>query len=471
MIRRVGLASPLAIVVLAFASHPASAHPLGNFTVNTYAGIHIVPGEVRVEYVVDMAEIPTFQTLPDVDANADGQVSPAERQAWADAFAPAILANLALEVNGRSVELTVGSASMELRPGQGGLDTLRFEGVFAGPVAGDRGTLRFVDGNYADRQAGWREVTAVGEDGFRVVRSTVPAESASDALLGYPQDLLSSPLRVIEASASFEPGASVGGGSREGGGTVARPGADASPLTGLLANRGIPLVALALLLAAAFGAWHAMLPGHGKTLMAAYMVGAEARARQAVAAGTAVAIMHTASVLALGLAVRALESTFRPERLYPWLGLVSGLVALALGVWLLIARLAAWSAARRHDRGHSHGHAHPHALPEGVPLASRRGLAAIALAGGLVPSPSAVLVMLGAIAAGRAAFGLALVAAFGAGLAGALVLLGVGAIRARDVLARRMSSGFAGLAPIASAAAIVAVGLYLTARGASQVSL
>jgi ABC-type nickel/cobalt efflux system permease component RcnA len=246
------------------------------------------------------------------------------------------------------------------------------------------------------------------------------------------------------------------------------------------------LIIAGLAIAVALGAWHALLPGHGKTLMAAYMVGSRARVRQAVSVGVAVAVMHTASVLGLGLLVLTLERTFRPETIYPWLGLVSGLVALGLGAYLLISRLAAWSAgtetnaahasAHLHDHGptddagaHDHGAGrHIHTLPEGAPL-SPRGLAALALAGGILPAPSALLVMLGAINAHRAGYGLALVVAFSAGLATALIVIGLGAMRVREAMTRRMSGVAGRLVPVMSAAAIVVVGGFLTLRGVAQI--
>ncbi|MGZ6029868.1 MAG: urease accessory protein UreH domain-containing protein, partial [Myxococcaceae bacterium] len=248
---------------------------------------------------------------------------------------------------------------------------------------------------------------------------------------------------------------------------------EGGPFAGLLANHGIGLVLLGFAVAAAFGAWHALLPGHGKTLMAAYMVGSSSKARHAVSVGSAVAVMHTASVLALGLLVLTLEQTFRPEALYPWLGLLSGLVALGLGAYLLITRLALWG--RRRDGGHDHdhhhgpgGHTHPRALPEGTPLSSK-GVLALALAGGILPAPSALIVLLGAIEAHRVAYGLALVLAFSAGLALALIAVGTGALKAREAVSRRLSTSIGRLVPVLSAAAIVGVGAFLTLRAATQV--
>jgi nickel/cobalt transporter (NicO) family protein len=476
---------PLVVLAVVWPAGAASAHPLGNFTVNLYSGIHVVPGEIRIDYVVDMAEIPTFQEMPSIDTDDDGAVSADEGAAWAAERAPQLLENLTLTVDGQPVALEVRSSDARLRDGQGGLSILRFEGLFAGDVARS-GRIAYRDGNEAGT-IGWREITAVGEDGEAIQGSTVPAESVSDALLSYPQDLLSSPLHVTSMRASFAPGVSVGGGSeRQVPVDAARPGVDLGAFASLVDNHGIVLVLLAFALAVAFGAWHALLPGHGKTLMAAYMVGSETKVRQAVAVGSAVAVMHTASVLGLGLLVITLEQTFRPESLYPWLGLLSGLVAIGLGAALTIGRLTAWSAARTvgahdhvgagrdhahdHGAGHDHvGHGHSHGLPEGLSLTSKRGMVALALAGGILPSPSALIVMLGAINAHRVGYGIGLTLAFSVGLALALIVVSLGALRARAAMASRLSSFWGRLVPVLSASAIVVVGVFLAVRGVTQI--
>jgi len=188
--------------------------------------------------------------------------------------------------------------------------------------------------------------------------------------------------------------------------------------------------------------------------------------------------MHTASVLALGLLVLSAEGLFPPERVYPWLGLMSGLVALGLGAVLLVVRLGAWEGARRrhghegdgagHRHGRDRGHGHAHAVPEG-PVLSRRGLVALAAAGGILPSPTALVVLLASVALHRVVFGLALIVAFSVGLAAALILVGILALRARELVARRMSSRWGRLLPVLSASVIVVVGMVLTARGIAQV--
>ena len=466
--RRALVAFGIALVVL-LVPVGASAHPLGNFTVNRYAGITLGPDRVRVDYVVDLAEIPTVQVMPEVDLDGDGTATDAEHQAWATRTAPELLANLALTIDGDPVALEVVATSARSRPGAGGLPTLRLEAAFAG-AAPATGELSFVDVNFPDR-VGWREITATGVDGAAIVGSNVPARSITDGLLAYPVDLLSSPLDVREATVSFEPGISAPASDpRTPTGAEPAPGGG---LAGLVDQTG-PLMLLALVVAFGFGAVHALGPGHGKTLMAAYLIGAGGRFRQAVAVGGSVALMHTASVLALGFVVLTATEVFAPERVYPWLGLGSGLVALGLGAALLVARLGAWGESTQGD-DHPHGeraqheHAHPHPSDHAAPVFSRRGLTALAVAGGILPSPSALVVLLAAVAVDRVAYGLALIAAFSLGLAAALVVIGVGALRARDAVASRLSSRTARLMPVVSASAIAVMGLLLSVRGLGQI--
>jgi nickel/cobalt transporter (NicO) family protein len=460
-------------VVAAVLSAPATAiaHPLGNFTVNRYAGIEVAPGELRIEYVLDMAEIPTVQVRPAIDTDADGTITDPERSGWAARTGLELLANLTLTVDGRAVALDVVSSSVRFRPGQGGLDILRLEATFAAPV-GASGELAFADANFADR-IGWSEVTAAGTDGTAVARSSVPSRSVSNALLSYPQDLLASPLDVHEATLSFRPGtgapaavATVGVGANS-----SRPDVTGGAFAGLVGRTG-PFMLVALVLAFGFGALHALGPGHGKTLMAAYLVGAGGRARHAIAVGGSVAVMHTASVLALGFAVLTVTEVFAPERVYPWLGLVSGLIALALGASLLVARLGSWGGRRvgpEHHAAGTAGHEHVHLVPGPAEVLSRRSLTALAVAGGLLPSPTALVVLLAAVALHRIAYGLALIGVFSLGLATSLVVVGLVALRARDAVAGRMSGRTARLVPVLSAASIALLGLVLTCRGFAQI--
>ena len=435
------------------AAAPASAHPLGNFTVNVYSGLVVETGRLRVQYVVDMAEVPAFQEMARIDSDGNGVADAAERDAYASAAAARLARGITATASGRPIPLRVLSTDVAFPPGQAGLRTLRLEAVLAGPVARNA-EIAFLDENYGDR-IGWREITAVGADGEILRHSSVPTRSVSDALRSYPEALLSDPLRITGAALTIEPGASVPLPVADGERRTEAPGGSAFARLATWSGLSLPVLLSALLLAAAFGAGHALLPGHGKTIMAAYLVGSEARIRHAVAIGGAVAFMHTASVLGVGVVILALEQVLPPERIYPWLTLASGAVVLALGGGLLVARIRARSAARVHG----HQHADPSAS------LSRPGLVALAVSGGILPSPTAVLVLLSTVAAGRVAFGLGLILAFSVGLAAALAGIGILVLRARRLVLPRLPGVLIRVAPVLGAAVIFAAGLYLTGTG------
>jgi nickel/cobalt exporter len=433
----------------------ALAHPLGNFTINTSASLVLRTDEVFVDYAVDMAEIPTFQERRTIDADGDGSLSPEETTAYQNDVCAGLESKLHLDVDGVPARLAMRSSDLSLPAGQAGLRTLRLTCLFRAAMAPRAAhELVFEDTNYEDR-LGWREVTAAG-DGATIVRSDVPTESPSQRLRSYPKNVRLSNVR--SATVAFEPGGAPlrarfvdGTATQASGGLLAgfasRPDLSAG------------LVALMIAAAIAVGAVHALGPGHGKSLIGAYLVGSGGTLRQAATVGAAVSVMHTASVLGLGLLVLSAERLFAPERVYPWLGLASGLVALALGAALLISRLHALSERRRH------GHDHPHpARP-----VSRRGLIAIAFAGGILPSPSALVVLLGSVSIGRTGLGLVLIAAFSLGLAASLIAVGAVAIRARDMATGRLPAGLMRLAPVLSAASIALGGVALTARGLFQI--
>jgi nickel/cobalt exporter len=462
-VRRPAALLALISVLLLWSPTAVSAHPLGNFTVNRYAGLVVSRDRVLIDYVLDLAEIPTFQERSSIDLDGDG-VEEGELRAWSAERAAVIVEGLVLRVDHRPIDLAIGEMAASMPPGQGGLSTLRLEVTYSAPIESRSGDLTFEDRNEPER-LGWREITATGVDGVALVSPSVPGSSVSDRLRSYPEDLLSSPLSVTTMEATFRPGSSVGIDPTTTTGT-SRPRSDGGALAALIGREGLPLMALGLLVAVGFGAWHALLPGHGKTLVATAMVGSSAKTRQAVVAGVSVALMHTASVVALGLAVMALERAFRPETVYPWLGVASGLAATAIGIHLVRGRLRSWHLVRHHPIGdgeHTHEPEHPHGLPA-ESLLSKRGIAALAFAGGILPAPSALIVLLAAVQGQRTAYGLALVLSFSLGLAVALVLVGLGAMRARMAMHGRLTERFGHLVSLVSAGAIVVVGVYVMAR-------
>jgi ABC-type nickel/cobalt efflux system permease component RcnA len=510
----------------------AEAHPLGNFTVNQYSGLDLSPDRIGVDYVLDMAEIPAFQTRQRMDTDHDGQVGDAEQDAWQAATCTTLIAGLDLRLDGRRLRPVVVSSGLGFPPGAGGLVTLRLEceaqaPVPGGPVRGPH-TVEFANHDF-DGRIGWREITARG-DGATVLTSDVPDGSTSERLTSYPKDLLKSPLDQRHATVEFRPGGGPGSGvsARGGGARTGVPmGVDRATraFTELVARQrlGIAFGLLAFALAVLLGAVHALAPGHGKTVMAAYLLGMRGSLLQSLLVALTVTLTHTAGVLVLGVALSA-STALAPERIYPWLGLASGLMLAGVGVTLLrralptlpfrpaVPRLPAVRAQPvvaalsgiwprrppgRHVRGkahrHNHGHDHPPHAPAAAPAAPPappgwRSLVSMGFAGGLVPSPSALVVLLGAIALHRAWFGVLLVVAYGAGMAGTLTGAGVALVRARAAIDRRAlaTAGAPGAArrrpgpawfdravlslsralPLATAGVLLLVGLFLAARGA-----
>ena len=469
IVARLALVLGVSSFVLLAGGGAAQAHPLGNFTINLYDGLTVQADGIDVDYVVDMAEIPAFEEKQAIDANGDGAFDSTETQSYVTDTCARLASGATLTVANATVPVrpaTIGTITFP--PGAGGLSTMRLECPMHGKVAIRQGqAVSYKDGNFAGR-IGWHEVTVVG-DRLAVLDSDAPAQSVSTRLTAYPADLLQSPLD--QRTASFRVGGTTDVAAAapvtDATTTITRSFGDrlTNAFTGLVTTGGsTPLLwMLALATAFAIGGIHALGPGHGKTLMAAYLVGSDARPRQVVAVGAAVSVMHTASVVVLGVAVLLAGRAFTPEVAYRWTTIASGAVVAGLGVYLLVTRIRNARRARAHDiahtRRHDHEHGHTHERPAG-----RFGLATLAVSGGILPSPSALIALLAAIAIGRVVFGLALVLAFGLGLATILVAVGFGTIKARSTMDRRLSRRVATWAPVISAACICLLGTVLVAR-------
>ncbi|MEV6117215.1 nickel transporter [Streptomyces sp. NPDC052109] len=536
----------------------ATAHPLGNFTVNRYDGLVAAPGQLRVDHVEDLAEIPATQAGPDLKRLGT--------TGWARQRCARAAEDSGLTVDGRTAPLTSVGGTARLRPGQAGLHTLRVEcRLTARLPRGATVTVVFHSAGAASGP-GWREITARG-DRVTLTATDVPKASVSHELTTYPKDLLSSPADTTAAALRLRPGGAALAGERqaEPGAAVLPRGADrwTRALDDLVARHDLTVgfAALALLVAVVLGALHALAPGHGKTLMAAAAAarGGRARLRDVLPLAASVTVTHTLGVVALGLLVTA-GSAATPA-VIAWLGIAGGALVLAAGAGLV---RRAWRGRRAHghdhDHGHSHGHGHAHthghshaqghahthneppehalvlvaadahghehppgrggsetdghpsavhgpahhhshpddhrpARPEAARAHPRhshggrththpaaptlRGTILLGFAGGLVPSPSAVVVLVGAAALGKAWFGLLLVVAYGAGLAltltaagFAVVRLGSGMTRLLERRPRWTAHPVAALVrrsvPLASALVVTALGAGLVLKGAAS---
>jgi ABC-type nickel/cobalt efflux system permease component RcnA len=490
--RRLLRAAALAVLC---AGIPAAvlAHPLGNFTINHFAGIVVTPADVRLDVVIDMAEIPTFQERLKIDADGDGDVTDAETAAAAGPSCDAQAKLLRLAVDGVAATLATSASSIAFPPGLGGLSTMRIECSYSAPLPSPltRATVTFEDPSFADR-IGWREIVATG-DGVSIDSGGLPTTSLSDRLTTYPTDLISQPIDTRSASivVTPAPGGAASQAPTLGNGTTLPVGAGAVPggiggeLPAIFRELDLtPFVALlSIVTAFALGAGHALTPGHGKTIMAAYLVGTRGTSLHALGLGLSVTVSHTLGILALAAVVVGAQGLLPPDVVVRVTPVLAAVTILAIGGWMLMrevrrrlhdARLAtAHEQDHSHDSGadpheHSHGGiAHSHGPAAGSTI-SWRGLFALGLAGGLIPSTSALIILLGSIASGRPAFGFVLVVIFGLGMAVVLGGVGLALVLARERLDRLPSSSglgrFAQHAPLIAAVVVLAFGLYLSVQ-------
>ncbi len=350
--KRLALAFAVAAVLGALvAPAAASARPLGNFTINRSATLDLSGDRLYVSYVLDLAEIPTFQ-------DRQAGVGPGD-------YLRRIERGLRVLVAGRPVALAPVAQRIAHPRGQGGLRTTRFEAILAGPAVRGTAAVELRDETYGGR-IGWKEVVVDAGHGASVVTSSAPRRSASDDLRAYPKNLLRSPLDVTAAEATLSAGSAPGpaptlssAASLQAPDRVADHGFTSLIARGRL-SAGVILVSL--LVAAFWGAVHALTPGHGKALVAGYLVGTKGRPRHAVLLGATVTVTHTAGVFALGLVTLVLSQFVVPETLYPWLTLASGLLVVGVGLSVLRQRLrtGGWHGHGHGGDGHAHSHGRPH---------------------------------------------------------------------------------------------------------------
>ena len=390
--RRLLASLVMAIAASVVVSAAALAHPLGNFTINHYSGLRVAPDAIVVDHVTDYAEIPTFTERRLMDTDVSGDVSDAESAAYKNAQCAALASELALKVGSAAVPLVLAQSGIGFPMGQGS-PTMRLVCVYRGALQSPitAGTdFSFADNSYAERR-GWREITVEG-DGATLTAADAPSAGTSNRLTVYPADLLAIPLGQSTATFSAQPG-----GPRLP--PLSLP--DAQPIAAVVEPQPLnnqvppdpttnapvsvpagvtdlgndvtslfqapdltpPVVALGLLVAFGLGALHAVSPGHGKTVMAAYLVGSRGTARHALGLGLTVTVSHTLGVLALGALSLSAAAFISPDRLYPILSVVSGAIVVAIGAYLLLTRLRAmWAADKPHSTaGHHEDDQHDHA--------------------------------------------------------------------------------------------------------------
>ncbi|GAC1313354.1 MAG: hypothetical protein NVSMB21_24510 [Vulcanimicrobiaceae bacterium] len=496
----------IAVIVafFAIAAVPAAAHPLGNFTINHLTTLALRGDRVDVRYVLDMAEIPTYQALR--ADSADGRMSPAQLEAFGRSLAARLVPSLHVTDGGTPLPLVVDRTSARTRAGAGGLPTLYLTiGAHAlRPSVGRATTLQFSDLTYAGR-LGWHDVVVA------------PATEPTRELTAYPGTLLGSPRATTAVEIAVD---SRGVATTRALPTVeAQGGAPSVPsqvrsnqLSDMLA-RGTGdyrFVLLTFAVAIALGALHALEPGHGKTLLAISLVGARATVKQATILATALTVAHTIGVLALGVAINLFKGYFVPEAIYPWITLLSGVVIAIIGARAVQKQIVnrqplahehghAHDAAHPHahehvhhahehahhghehaHHGHDHGvahahhdlddaaHARAHAIPGTAPL-TFGGTVWAAMSGGVAPCPAALVVLLAAIALDQVAYGIFVIVAFSFGLAATLTGLGIAVVRGATWLqGRPQFERFVTFGPLVSAIVISTIGAIMVGQGFAQ---
>src|SRR5258706_8541490 len=533
-IRRIAVS--LLTLIVSFTFVPVVfAHPLGNFTINHYAGLQVNRDAIAIDFVLDMAEIPAFQEITIFDRNGNGQPDAVEADAYHAQKCQALQPNLNLLLNNKPLALTLTSSSVEFPAGAGGLPTLRLTCEFRTSVSNmeQMTSLSFVDKSYSER-IGWREIV-VNSDGV-TLNGDFSTTSVSNRLKTYPKDLLSSPLNQREVTLGIgtiaAPQQNNSSEVSKSAPSIAGNRSDAFTQLITLQNLTLPTILSALLVSMLWGALHAMTPGHGKTIVGAYLVGSRGTLKHAVYLGLTTTITHTLGVFALGLLTLFAAKYIVPEKLFPWMSLLSGLFVVGIGINL------AWSRARSaglgewvntmkkslfrsrqayvpalqnisvgssnhqhkyvlyaehgqfHDHDHVHSHTHDshdhthdhhehdhdhadhsHMPPgaDGTPV-TWRNLLALGISGGIIPCPSALVVLLGAIALNKIGFGLILVLAFSLGLAGALTAIGMTFVYAGRLFNRFPSQGrIVQVLPVVSALIVSGIGVAILLKALTEI--
>jgi nickel/cobalt exporter len=548
LFRRLG--GSLSLLVPLCLCQLAAAHPMGNFSVNHYSKIILDTDRIHIRYFIDLAEIPTFQELQQanisttaIDPNSATVIS------YMAARGAELGRGLSLVVDGNPTALHLISSEVIFPPGAGGLPTMKMGFVYEAtypstPSKMNRQhvTLSYADHNYPGH-TGWKEIVAL-DSASSLLRSSVPVTDRSGELSNYPTDLLTSPPQDLDASlvaalpplptsiADAQPALSSQIGAvhateaasrlnpskRE---AVTVPSAHAtlpiakaveisqsastapatihiqanrqqtprSKFTELIQAQHLSLWFLftAAAIAIGLGGLHALEPGHGKTIVAAYLVGSRGTARHAVLLGIIVTVSHTADVFALGAITLYASRYIVPEQLYPWLGVFSGITIAALGCYMFLRRLTGTATDHSHAPGTSQGHlmfwkrsANKETL--GVPVqintesAQSVGitqLLTLGITGGIIPCPAALIVLLSAFALHRVGLGFFLIVAFSVGLATVLIGFGMLMVYARRFMGRLQIDGplTRRWLPIASSAFITVLGLILAIQALSSVHL
>ncbi|MFW5499368.1 MULTISPECIES: nickel/cobalt transporter [unclassified Maridesulfovibrio] len=402
------------VIICCLSGVVVQAHPLGEVVQETT----VMNEGTRVLIVYDTSIGPSITATLIPDADHDGKVSGAEERKLSRDINSLLLPNLEVYLDDKPVVPELYYDSVSAAPG-GYNNGLRSNLVYAISLPDEdfgKHYLKFSDNNFQTGELKWLKWKVQADPQFSVVRTSPDSRELNYQFFAK---------KVEGEGASF---------------SVPTPKEDSSQaaLKDYLAqeNLGPGTILFALGLAFFLGMGHALSPGHGKAMVAAYLIGRSGRIRDAFTLGTIVTITHVASVIVLGIAALLLSRYFLPGDLYPWLGAFSGALVFGVG-YMMLARRALHSHGHSHDHhhhGHSHDHSHDHGK-ESEPV-SWWSMLSLGIAGGMVPCPTALVVLLASVAFGRIVFGLLLILAFSLGLAAVLIIIGILTVRASKLTER-----------------------------------
>ena len=444
-----GLICLLASVLLP--AKEASAHPIDEYVQNTY--IDPAPDRTTLELNLTPGVLVAPEMVALIDTDSDGEISQAE----GDTYANEVLGDVSLEVDGELQPLSLTSSQfptpLDMRAGMG---TIRLQVAAEAP-----------EGVPGDHSLSFRNDHQPVDNSKYLVNAF--KKSSEVEIAQQDRDRLQHAIRVdyaIDPQSSSGSSTSADASTQQDGadlGTTSDVSDRAQWLASYLYEPALTpwLLVLGLGLSALLGGLHALTPGHGKTLVAAYLVGSRGTAKHAAALGGIVPFTHTASVIGVGLLALLASEVFLPDVLVPALEVGAGSLVVALGVRLLRTR---WRT-RGGGGHHRHDHDHHHHLP--LQDVRPSDLLAMGVSGGLVPCPEALGVMLIAVGLGRIGLGLALIVAFSFGLAAVLIAMGILLVRFRGKLDRlvKPKSTWQGWLPLVSAVVVTVLGVGVVLKG------
>ena len=490
------------ILWLAIAS--AWAHPFGSNLYGHKTDVRVYGDRVEVDY---LAEIPTpvlLRELKSFMADIEAPVQ-ADQDRHTEQMRTELSDGLRLLADGERLPWSQRECSET--SGHGDSRFIAYHVCVSAELTEGSRTLNLINGNRPDETALFSTEVWVGPAVVLDASSQIDVDHHGQIVADRSGVWLGDE-RERELRLSFRLRSDVGAAFQRG---IQRPGdaglahsrrslssAEPDPLLSLVKGDLTPKgVWLALIMALVLGAAHAFSPGHGKALVAAYLLGERKKVRHAVALGGIVTVTHTITVFALGGVALLLSEVLPPEHLLPWMELASGLLVLGVGVHLFRQRVLRPRSEHTHehhshsDHDHDHDHHHDHhhdcdhphdhhgmdeaahaALhaEEMAKVSTPRDVIAMGISGGLAPCPSALVLLLTAISFHRVAFGLVLVAVFSFGLAFVVTAVGVTVVMVGDRIRDRVSDGvFTRTLPAFSAIVITTLGLGLTLAGLDAV--